>query len=133
MVELSWYQDTMSHDDCFFFRISESGHVHRICCSYTYLVTYERIAVGNENAVDECPVILEDRWEDIVDLVQTSKLPGFQAPDPNDLDAINSKIEATWRKEDSFMVDEYDGKSASNLFDSLQATAAEINSRPQVE
>lgn len=107
--------------------------MHRICCSYTDPVTYERIAVGNENAVDECPVILEDRWEDIVDLVQTSKLSGFQAPDPNDLDAINSKIEATWRKEDSFMVDEYDGKSASNLFDSLQATAAEINSRPQVE
>ena len=77
--------------------------------------------------------ILEDRWEDIVDLVQTSKLPGFQAPDPNDLDAINSKIEATWRKEDSFMVDEYDGKSASNLFDSLQAAAVEINSRSQVE
>lgn len=123
----------LSHDDCFFFRISESGHVHRICCSYTDPVTYERIAVGNENAVDECPVILEDRWEDIVDLVQTSKLSGFQAPDPNDLDAINSKIEATWRKEDGFMVDEYDGKSASNLFDSLQATAAEINSRPQVE
>lgn len=89
--------------------------------------------MGNENAMDECPVILEDRWEDIVDPVQTSKLSGFQAPDPNDLDAINSKIEATWRKEDSFMVDEYDGKSASNLFDSLQAAAAEINSRPQVE
>ena len=31
------------------------------------------------------------------------------------------------------MVDEYDGKSASNLFDSLQAAAVEINSRSQVE
>lgn len=78
MVELSWCQDTMSHDDCFFFRISESGHVHRICCSYTDPVTYERIAVGNENAVAECPVILEDRWEDIVDLVQTSKPQVFR-------------------------------------------------------
>lgn len=87
--------------------------------------------MGNENAVDECPVIPANRWEDIADLVQASGLSDYQAPDPDEIDANNSKIEAIWRKEDSFMVDEYDGKSAINLFDSLQATAAEINSRPQ--
>lgn len=133
LVELSWYQDAMSYSDCFFFQINDSGNVHRIRCSYTDPVTFERITMGNEYAVDECPVISEDRWETIVDLVQTFELPGFQAPDPNDLDAINSKIEVTWRKDDSFKVDEYDGKFASNLLDLLQITAAETISRPQAE
>ena len=133
LVELSWYQDTMSHDDCFFFRISESGHVHRICCSYTDPVTYERITVGNENAVDECPVIPANRWEDIADLVQASGLSDYQAPDSDDIDANNSKIEAIWRKDDSLIVDEYNGSPASSLRDLLQTTSAEAISRPQAE
>ena len=123
----------MSHDDCFFFRISESGHVYRICCSYTDPVTYERITVGNENAVDECPVIPANRWEDIAELVQASGLSDYQAPDPDEIDANNSKIEAIWRKDDSLIVDEYNGSPASSLRDLLQTTSAEAISRPQAE
>ena len=91
------------------------------------------IAVGNENAVDERPVIPANRWEDIADLVQASGLSDYQAPDPDEIDANNSKIEAIWRKDDSLIVDEYNGSPASNLRDLLQTTAAEAISRPQAE
>ena len=60
-------------------------------------------------------------------------LSDYQAPDADDIDANNSKIEAIWRKDDSLIVDEYNGSPASSLRDLLQTTSAEAISRPQAE
>ena len=60
-------------------------------------------------------------------------LSDYQAPDSDDIDANNSKIEAIRRKDDSLIIDEHNGSPASSLRDLLQTTAAEAISRPQAE
>lgn len=42
-------------------------------------------------------------------------LSDYQAPDSDDIDANNSKIEAIWRKDDSLIVDEYNGQSCQQF------------------
>lgn len=59
-------------------------------------------------------------------------LSDYQAPDSDDIDANNSKIEQM-QKDDSLIVDEYNGSPASSLRDLLQTTSAEAISRPQAE
>lgn len=172
LVEFSWHQSAMSHDDCFDFWMKtteENPETPYLYCSYTDPETRERIERGDEmfiyragrqkkdgaggeaevasklesaaasesegqleaekesesevateTAAERCPRIPHERWQELSDFLGKAELAPYQAPDPNLLDATDSKLELTWTADGQQLTESFDGRSADGLLELLQ-------------
>lgn len=170
LVEFSWHQSAMSHDDCFDFWMKtteENPKTPYLYCSYTDPETRERIELGDEMyiyragrqkkdgaggeteaesklesaAVSEsegqleaekesganeetedtrCPKIPHERWQELSAFLKNAELAPYRSPDPNLLDATDSKLELTWSADGQQLTESFDGRSADGLFELLQ-------------
>ena len=144
LVEFSWHQSAMSHDDCFDFWMKtteENPEQPYLYCSYTAPETRERIELGDEMFIyragrqkkdgsesesnaetdeERCPRIPSERWQELVDFLREAKLDPYQAPDPNLLDGTDSKLELTWSSDGQQITESLDGRSADDLLDLLR-------------
>lgn len=170
LVEFSWHQSAMSHDDCFDFWMKtteENPETPYLYCSYTDPETRERIELGDEMyiyragrqkkdgaggeteaesklesaAVSEsegqleaekesganeetedtrCPKIPHERWQELSAFLKNAELAPYRSPDPNLLDATDSKLELTWSADGQQLTESFDGRSADGLFELLQ-------------
>lgn len=130
LVEFFWYQNGMSYDGCFRFRINSIGQDHsdpRLYCSYTDQENHERIEVGDEWNSEVCPPVPLERWEELADLLREAKLSAYRAPPPGLMDATDSKIQVTWRDGSEKFTNSYGwGTSAYDLLKLLQDIAEEV-------
>lgn len=171
LVEFSWHQSAMSHDDCFDFWMKtteENPETPYLYCSYTDPETRERIEHGDEmfiyragrqkkgvagveaeeaesklesaaesesegkleaekesSANEEtedirCPKIPYERWQELSAFLRKAELAPYQAPDPNLLDATDSKLELIWSADGQQFKEAFDGRSADGLLELLQ-------------
>lgn len=170
LVEFSWHQSAMSHDDCFDFWMKtteENPETPYLYCSYTDPETRERIELGDEMyiyragrqkkdgaggeteaesklesaAVSEsegqleaekesganeetedtrCPKIPHERWQELSAFLKNAELAPYRSPDPNLLDATDSKLELTWSADGQQLTEAFDGRSADGLLELLQ-------------
>lgn len=170
LVEFSWHQSAMSHDDCFDFWMKtteENPEQPYLYCSYTDPETRERIELGDEMyiyragrqkkdgaggeteaesklesaAVSEsegqleaekesganeetedtrCPSIPYERWQELSAFLKNAELTPYKDPDPNLLDATDSKLELTWSADGQKITESFDGRSADSLLELLQ-------------
>lgn len=171
LVEFSWHQSAMSHDDCFDFWMKtteENPEQPYLYCSYTDPETRERIELGDEmfvyrvgrqkkdgagveaeeaesklesaaesesegkheaekeSGVNEetedtrCPSIPYERWQELSDFLQKAELAPYKDPDPNLLDATDSKLELTWSADGQQITESFDGRSVDGLLELLQ-------------
>lgn len=170
LVEFSWHQSAMSHDDCFDFWMKtteENTETPYLYCSYTDPETRERIELGDEMyiyragrqkkdgaggeteaesklesaAVSEsegqleaekesganeetedtrCPKIPHERWLELAAFLKNAELTPYKDPDPNLLDATDSKLELTWSTDGQKIRESFDGRSADGLLELLQ-------------
>ena len=170
LVEFSWHQSAMSHDDCFDFWMKtteENPEQPYLYCSYTDPETRERIELGDEMyiyragrqkkdgaggeteaesklesaAVSEsegqleaekesganeetedtrCPKIPYERWQELSAFLKNAELAPYRSPDPNLLDATDSKLELTWSADGQQLRESFDGRSADGLLELLQ-------------
>lgn len=170
LVEFSWHQSAMSHDDCFDFWMKtteENPETPYLYCSYTDPETRERIELGDEMyiyragrqkkdgaggeteaesklesaAVSEsegqleaekesganeetedtrCPKIPHERWQELSAFLKNAELAPYRSPDPNLVDATDSKLELTWSADGQQLTESFDGRSADGLFELLQ-------------
>ena len=122
LVEFSWHQSAMSHDGCFDFWMKtteEDPETPYLYCSYTDPETRERIELGDE-MFKNCPTIPYERWQELADFLRKAELAPYKAPDPNLLDATDSKLELTWSADGQQLTEAFDGRSADGLLELLQ-------------
>lgn len=85
-----------------------------------------KIKAENESAVNEetedtrCPKIPHERWQELSDFLRKAELAPYKAPDPNLLDATDSKLELTWSADGQQLTESFDGRSADGLLELLQ-------------
>ena len=142
LVEFSWHQSAMSHDNCFDFWMKtteENPEQPYLYCSYTDPETRERIELGDEMFIyragrqkkdgaavvtetedERCPTIPYERWQELSDFLQKVELAPYQDPDPNLLDGTDSKLELTWTADGQQITESFDGGSADGLLELLQ-------------
>lgn len=142
LVEFSWHQSAMSHDGCFDFWMKtteENPETPYLYCSYTDPETRERIELGDEMFIyraerqkkggaevttetenERCPRIPYERWQELSDFLRKAELVPYKAPDPNLLDATDSKLELTWSADGQQITESFDGRSADGLLELLQ-------------
>lgn len=142
LVEFSWHQSAMSHDGCFDFWMKtteENPEQPYLYCSYTDPETRERIELGDEMFIyraerqkkggaevttetenERCPRIPYERWQELSDFLRKAELVPYKAPDPNLLDATDSKLELTWSADGQQITESFDGRSADGLLELLQ-------------
>lgn len=142
LVEFSWHQSAMSHDDCFDFWMKtteENPEQPYLYCSYTDPETRERIELGDEMFIyragrqkkagaavatetedERCPKIPYERWQELSDFLQKAELAPYKDPDPNLLDGTDSKLELTWTADGQQITESFDGRSADGLLELLQ-------------
>lgn len=122
LVEFSWHQSAMSHDGCFDFWMKtteENPEQPYLYCSYTDPETRERIELGDE-MFKNCPTIPYERWQELSAFLRKAELAPYQSPDPNLLDATDSKLELTWSADGQQLTESFDGRSADGLLELLQ-------------
>lgn len=122
LVEFSWHQSAMSHDGCFDFWMKtteENPEQPYLYCSYTDPETRERIELGDE-MFKNCPTISYERWQELSAFLLKAELAPYQSPDPNLLDATDSKLELTWSANGQEISESFDGRSADGLLELLQ-------------
>lgn len=122
LVEFSWHQSAMSHDGCFDFWMKtteEDPETPYLYCSYTDPETRERVELGDE-MFKNCPTIPYERWQELADFLRKAELAPYKAPDPNLLDATDSKLELTWSADGQKITESFDGRSADGLLELLQ-------------
>lgn len=148
LMEFSWHQSAMNHDDCFDFWMKTTDQDPEepyLYCSYTNPETRERIELGDEmfiyragqqkkaepGATSEsgvttdtelarCPRIPHERWQELANYLRKAKLAPYQSPDPQLLDGTDSKLELTWSADGQQITETFDGRSADGLFELLQ-------------
>lgn len=142
LVEFSWHQSAMSHDDCFDFWMKtteENPEQPYLYCSYTDPETRERIELGDEMFIyragqqkkagaevttetedERCPKIPYERWQELSDFLRKAELAPYHDPDPNLLDVTDSKLELTWTADGQQITESFDGRSADGLLELLQ-------------
>ena len=177
LVEFSWHQSAMSHDDCFDFWMKtteENPETPYLYCSYTDPETRERIELGDEMYIyrvgrqkieaepggksesgaeveaeantksdveselkseseansesevttetepERCPKIHYERWQELSAFLKNAELAPYKDPDPNLLDATDSKLELTWSADGQQLTESFDGRSADGLLELLQ-------------
>lgn len=148
LMEFSWHQSAMNHDDCFDFWMKTTDQDPEepyLYCSYTTPETRERIELGDEmfiyragqqkkaepGATSEsgvttdtelarCPRIPHERWQELANYLRKAKLAPYQSPDPQLLDGTDSKLELTWSADGQQITETFDGRSADGLFELLQ-------------
>ena len=136
LVSFHWHQNGMSYGDCFTFRIYVAGQDPpgpRLRCSYTDMETYERIEIGDELEDEACPPVSLERWAELSDFLRNAELPAYRAPDPNLLDATDSRIQVTWCDGDEQFTNCYDGTYAHDLLKLLQDIAGETYRKAEAE
>ena len=122
LVEFSWHQSAMSHDDCFDFWMKtteENPETPYLYCSYTDPETRERIELGDE-MFKNCPRIPYERWQELSAFLRKAELAPYKDPDPNLLDGTDSKLELTWSADGQQLTEAFDGRSADGLLELLQ-------------
>lgn len=86
----------------------------------------EKIESEKESGVNEetedtrCPKIPYERWQELSAFLRKAELAPYQAPDPNLLDATDSKLELTWTADGQQITESFDGRSADGLLELLQ-------------
>lgn len=142
LVEFSWHQSAMSHDSCFDFWMKtteENSEQPYLYCSYTDPETRERIELGDEMFIyrigrqkkdgdevttetkdERCPRIPYERWQELSAFLKNAELAPYRSPDPNLLDATDSKLELTWSADGQQLTESFDGRSADGLLELLQ-------------
>lgn len=142
LVEFSWHQSAMSHDDCFDFWMKtteENPETPYLYCSYTDPETRERIELGDEMYIyragrqkkdgdevttetkdERCPRIPYERWQELSDFLRKAELTPYRAPAPELLDGTDSKLELTWSADGQQITESFDGRSADGLLELLQ-------------
>lgn len=85
-----------------------------------------KIEAENESGVNEetedilCPKIPYERWQELSAFLQNAELTPYKDPDPNLLDATDSKLELTWSADGQQLTESFDGRSADGLLELLQ-------------
>lgn len=85
-----------------------------------------KIEAENESAVNEetedilCPKIPYECWQELSAFLQNAELTPYKDPDPNLLDATDSKLELTWSADGQQLTESFDGRSADGLLELLQ-------------
>lgn len=75
----------------------------------------------NEETEDiRCPKIPYERWQELSAFLRKAELAPYKAPDPNLLDATDSKLELTWSADGQKISESFDGRSADGLLELLQ-------------
>lgn len=148
LVEFSWHQSAMNHDDCFDFWMKTTDQDPEqpyLYCSYTDPETRERIELGDEmfiyragrqkkieaesksesevtteTAAERCPKIPHERWQELSDFLRKAELATYRSPDPQLLDGTDSKLELIWSADGQQITEVFDGRSADGLFELLQ-------------
>lgn len=148
LVEFSWHQSAMNHDNCFDFWMKtteENPEQPYLYCSYTDPETRERIELGDElfiyragrqkkieaesksesevtteTAAERCPKIPHERWQELSDFLRKAELATYRSPDPQLLDGTDSKLELIWSADGQQITEVFDGRSADGLFELLQ-------------
>ena len=126
LVEFSWHQSAMNHDDCFDFWMKtteENPEQPYLYCSYTDPETRERIELGDEMFIyraERCPIIPYERWQELGDFLREAELTPYQDPTPELLDATDSKLELTWSADGQQITETFDGRSADGLLELLR-------------
>lgn len=142
LVEFSWHQSAMNYDGCFDFWMKtteENSETPYLYCSYTDPETRERIELGDEMFIyragrqkkdgaemttetedERCPKITYERWQELSAFLKNAELAPYQSPDPNLLDATDSKLELTWSADGQQITETFDGRSADGLLELLQ-------------
>lgn len=126
LVEFSWHQSAMNHDDCFDFWMKtteENPEQPYLYCSYTDPETRERIELGDEMFIyraERCPIIPYERWQELGDFLREPELTPYQDPTPELLDATDSKLELTWSADGQQITEVFDGRSADGLLELLR-------------
>ena len=122
LVEFSWHQSAMSHDDCLDFWMKtteENPEQPYLYCSYTDPETRERIELGDE-MFKNCPTIPYERWQELSAFLKNAELAPYRSPDPNLLDGTDSRLELTWSADGQQLTEAFDGRSADGLLELLQ-------------
>lgn len=126
LMEFSWHQSAMNHDDCFDFWMKTTDQDPEepyLYCSYTNPKTRERIELGDEMFIyklERCPRIPHERWQELANYLRKAELTPYQSPDPQLLDGTDSKLELTWSADGQQIIETFDGRSADGLFELLQ-------------
>lgn len=126
LVELSWHQSAMNHDECFDFCLKtteENSEQPYLYCSYTDPETRERIELGDEMFIyklERCPRIPHERWQELANYLRKAELAPYQSPNPELLDGTDSKLELTWSADGQQLTESFDGRSADGLLELLQ-------------
>ena len=126
LVELSWHQSAMNHDECFDFCLKtteENPEQPYLYCSYTDPETRERIELGEEMFIyklERCPCIPHERWQELANYLRKAELAPYQSPNPELLDGTDSKLELTWSADGQQLTESFDGRSADGLLELLQ-------------
>lgn len=150
LVEFSWHQSAMNHDNCFDFWMKtteENPEQPYLYCSYTDPETRERIELGDEMFIyragrqkkaeaepgatsesgvtaeaeeERCPRIPYERWQELSAFLRKAELAPYQDPDPALLDGTDSKLELIWTADGQQITETFDGRSADGLFKLLQ-------------
>lgn len=148
LMEFSWHQSAMNHDDCFDFWMKTTDQDPEqpyLYCSYTNPETRERIELGDEmfiyrvgqqkkaepgaksesgvtaeTELAHCPRIPHERWMELSDFLRKAELSPYRSPDPQLLDGTDSKLEFTWSADGQQITETFDGRSADGLFKLLQ-------------
>ena len=126
LMEFSWHQSAMNHDDCFDFWMKTTDQDPEepyLYCSYTNPETRERIELGDEMFIyklERCPRIPHERWQELANYLRKAELTPYQSPDPQLLDGTDSKLELTWSADGQQITETFDGRSADGLFKLLQ-------------
>lgn len=81
----------------------------------------EKESGANEETEDtRCPKIPHERWQELSAFLKNAELAPYRSPDPNLLDATDSKLELTWSADGQQLTESFDGRSADGLFELLQ-------------
>ena len=148
LMEFSWHQSAMNHDDCFDFWMKTTDQDPEqpyLYCSYTNPETRERIELGDEmfiyrvgqqkkaepgaksesgvtaeTELAHCPRIPHERWQELANYLRKAELAPYQSPDPQLLDGTDSKLELIWSADWQQITETFDGRSADGLFELLQ-------------
>ena len=141
LVEFSWHQSAMNYDGCFDFTITFTGQesdAPRLYCDYTDTETGERIEIGEESCGFQglrmdgtrtdsavCPPVPLERWKELADFLRRAELTAYSPPEPDLMDATDSKIQVTWQEDGEKFTNSYSGIYANDLLRLLQEIAGE--------
>ena len=129
LVSFHWYQSAMSYGNCFIFTIDTVGQdtpEPRLYCRYMDWETAECIEVGDEGDSEACPPVPLERWAELSDFLRKAELPAYCKPNPDLMDATDSRINIVWRDGDERFTGNYNGLVADELLSLLQDIAEEV-------